>query len=792
MNMFNNIIIIATAVAIAGRMPGMAFCKTQTRAADSANSAVSAVSVPSSLALNYSQSYTVAYAGNSTVNGVYTAVLENETSIVTAGTVTATTTTTATTITTTTTTFINVKTGVRLFAYRGTWYFGWPGTGPVLYGGACPSVPSTAPPTNFVQYAWKDVTQPLPTPRITIATGGAPSPVQCINCAYTISRAGDSSVVGCYLPCGMRNGAPAYCCTNRNRTATSTAANKPLTLKSGHSNNNSSSNNNNSNSNSSSSSSSNSSSSSSSSSASLYREAVGGAWVLASGGTAAAAGASVVVNDDHDDGDVATNVVVDASTSGDGGGGGGGDERIIYRASCNNSMHPPADPGWRSLQQQQHHQHQHQLSPTTTPSFTIPTNPDYPLGFCPPPPPPSSPTPHPRCGPPACQALWGPQGCPDLHDVAPDLIRPSMDIDVEPAAGKRVRVVAPGFEGTQAYHALYLPKEWHAPTATMVPTAATAPPTTTDATTRVAATATAAATTAAAAAATATAASAAAMNVRTTFTTDGAQKLYPVIVEYMGNGPWDDGHGDVSTGRPEDSNLGWGMAEPAGTRYIWLSVPFLSSPLGASTQVSTQWWGCPTSWAARSCGNAYNITPTLDYLHAALEHVFSALGGDRSRVVITGWSRGAIATGAIGLADDRTARLWRAFIPYSHLDGDCGWVDQAAEQVDDDMQGAGTRAGAGARARASGGGGPPSKASSKALIERWERLAGRPMLYLGECGVATQGGPAWLAHLGLNGSEAVRGMEFHTTGFANHNDAWVLRNSSARSLMRSWLLRVLA
>jgi hypothetical protein len=42
-----------------------------------------------------------------------------------------------------------------------------------------------------------------------------------------------------------------------------------------------------------------------------------------------------------------------------------------------------------------------------------------------------------------------------------------------------------------------------------------------------------------------------------------------VIVEYTGNGPWTDHEGDVSTGRPEDSNLGWGMAEEAGTEYIW-------------------------------------------------------------------------------------------------------------------------------------------------------------------------------------------------------------------------------
>merc|ERR1711966_352594 len=98
-----------------------------------------------------------------------------------------------------------------------------------------------------------------------------------------------------------------------------------------------------------------------------------------------------------------------------------------------------------------------------------------------------------------------------------------------------------GFEGTKAYHALYLPTEWNA-----------------------------------------------------------AHK-YPVIVEYMGNGPWSDGHNDRSTGRPENSNLGWGMAERPGSSYIWISMPLLTSDMGNETQVSTYWWGCPTSFAEETC-----------------------------------------------------------------------------------------------------------------------------------------------------------------------------------------------
>lgn len=42
---------------------------------------------------------------------------------------------------------------------------------------------------------------------------------------------------------------------------------------------------------------------------------------------------------------------------------------------------------------------------------------------------------------------------------AKDLVTPKMSTD-PPAAGRRVRQVAPEYEGTQVYHALYLPTDW--------------------------------------------------------------------------------------------------------------------------------------------------------------------------------------------------------------------------------------------------------------------------------------------------------------------------------------------
>jgi hypothetical protein len=102
------------------------------------------------------------------------------------------------------------------------------------------------------------------------------------------------------------------------------------------------------------------------------------------------------------------------------------------------------------------------------------------------------------------------------------------------------------------------------------------------------------------------------------------------------------GHGDISTGRPEDSNLGWGMAEPAGTKYIWISMPFVSADLGNLTEVSTYWWGCPSSDASRPCGDAFNIGPTIKYLHSALQQAFDRFNADPERVVVTGAPDGRV------------------------------------------------------------------------------------------------------------------------------------------------------
>ena len=51
-------------------------------------------------------------------------------------------------------------------------------------------------------------------------------------------------------------------------------------------------------------------------------------------------------------------------------------------------------------------------------------------------------------------------GAPDIGSVKPDLTIPLLTKG-KPAAGKRVKQTHPGWEYTQVYHVIYLPKDWN-------------------------------------------------------------------------------------------------------------------------------------------------------------------------------------------------------------------------------------------------------------------------------------------------------------------------------------------
>ena len=211
---------------------------------------------------------------------------------------------------------------------------------------------------------------------------------------------------------------------------------------------------------------------------------------------------------------------------------------------------------------------------------------------------------------------------------------------------------------------------------------------------------------------------------------------YPVIVEYTGNGGYKSEYEDVCTGKVEDSKLGYGIS--GGKGFIWVCMPYLNSAGDANVEL---WWGDKPK---------YDPGPTLDYCRKTVPHICANYGGDPDAVILTGFSRGAIACNCLGLSDDDIARLWLAFIPFSCYDG--------------------TRK-------------TPDSASAP---ERLKRLNGRSQFICEENSQSLEDTKQYIKSTGVQAP-----FTFMHTGFRNHNDAWTLRPSPARTAMREWLDQVI-
>ncbi len=220
-----------------------------------------------------------------------------------------------------------------------------------------------------------------------------------------------------------------------------------------------------------------------------------------------------------------------------------------------------------------------------------------------------------------------------------------------------------------------------------------------------------------------------------------ASRRFPLIVEFAGNGGYRNSLGDVCTGVPEGSRLGYGIT--AGKGFIWVCLPFVREN---RSQIATRWWGDAPS---------YDVAPTIDYCKEAVAWICKEYNADANRVILAGFSRGAIACNFIGLHDDDVSSLWCGFIAYSHYDGVRRW--------------------------------PYGGSDRASALLRLGRLGGRPQLICHEQTPPNQGLSAtrnWLESTGIEGD-----FTYVETGFRNHNDAWVLRPSPARNTIRSWLDR---
>lgn len=217
------------------------------------------------------------------------------------------------------------------------------------------------------------------------------------------------------------------------------------------------------------------------------------------------------------------------------------------------------------------------------------------------------------------------------------------------------------------------------------------------------------------------------------------EKKFPVIIELAGNGNFKNNYGDTSIGLPEGSKLGYGLS--GGKGFVWACLPFLND---AGNEVAITWWGDPPSHRPDS---------TVAFIKRAVPALCERFSGDPGRVILCGFSRGAIAANAIGLHDDGIAALWRGFVCYSHYDGvSTRW--------------------------------PFAGADAASARQRLARLNGRPQLI---CSESPLGGTRrHLESTGITGD-----FTFLETGFRNHNDAWLLRPSAARDTAREWLAKVI-
>ena len=212
------------------------------------------------------------------------------------------------------------------------------------------------------------------------------------------------------------------------------------------------------------------------------------------------------------------------------------------------------------------------------------------------------------------------------------------------------------------------------------------------------------------------------------------EKTWPVIVEYPGNGGFSNKLGDVSDGTAAGCVMGYGLS--AGKDYIWVSMPFVN----ADGTEATKWWG--------------DVETTKRYCIDTVRAICKDYHGDPKRVVLMGFSRGAIACNYIGLHDDKIAALWCGMLCHSHYDGVReGWGYAGADR-------------------------------QSALI-RLKRLNGRPQWISHEQTTApTQ---AWLKSTGISGT-----WEFHPLPFSNHSARWTLCDLPIRTQARAWLHAVCA
>ena len=221
-------------------------------------------------------------------------------------------------------------------------------------------------------------------------------------------------------------------------------------------------------------------------------------------------------------------------------------------------------------------------------------------------------------------------------------------------------------------------------------------------------------------------------------------RKYPLIVVFPGNGPFVSRFGDRSGGLPEHNLFGVGLT--GGNGYIVLGLGYLDSR--KNLQPTGSWWG--------------DVQATISYTQEAVRFVGEQYGADLSRIVLLGFSRSAFGASFIGLHDDKIAPLWSGILCYDGWESQADMArnlyrhDQSSYNYDpDDFGGSG-------------------------VAQRFQRLAGRPLFFVGGRGdiVNLNARTRWP-------------IEFFPKTHRNHNVSWAFRDTPERAAARAWLKRVL-
>lgn len=236
---------------------------------------------------------------------------------------------------------------------------------------------------------------------------------------------------------------------------------------------------------------------------------------------------------------------------------------------------------------------------------------------------------------------------------------------------------------------------------------------------------------------------------------------FPVIIEYLGNGS-----------RVRDrKNIGYALS--GGKGFIWAVLPIV----GTDRKSDMNWW-----WG--------DVGATVAYAKEVVPAICRQWGGDPAKIVLTGYSRGAIACNYIGLHDDQIARLWRAMIPVSHYDdGHTAWGmtpeerDRAPERL--------RRLGGIPQLICGEYSAPSARGSDVVLLER---IKEKNLIFF----AAAKSG---LGLQPLADLEGTRGfvtrhlpqgrVTFIDLPWVNHDSKVLFRDTPSRRQMRDWLQQVL-